>query len=229
MSTIKHIDKDIIVRRILSFPGDPMTLAQGGGYPLEQSNIDHIIKDGINCQSFGDLSDAFRLILQSVEGESNNIYEGLASEALVKLVDLIKEWSNDGAGNGCITYLADDCIEQIFSFHKTDLPDHMLSLPDGGAAFDLWDINKEENTATLSDGNGGTFLIEFHKNELDFTLENEEDFSDHTMGLEYPEETFGYFYSDDEIQYMMDDVKMLIEKINDIVRKYDDKYVLKLN
>lgn len=229
MSTIKHTDKNNIVREVFSFPGDPMTLSQGGGYPLEQSTIDRLISNGVNSSSFTELSYAFRLILQSVEEKSNSIYKGLPSKAIAKLRSLIVEWSDGGAGNGSTIYLGDDCIEHIFTYCRTDMPQRMSSLPDGGDEFELWDINTENNTATLPDGKGGRFLIEFTKDELEGVTEYDSDFfTEHTMGLE-DEETWAYFFSDDEIQFMIEDVRKLLIKINDCVQEYDEKLVLKLN
>jgi len=233
MSEIKHVDKKGIVRHLFSFPGDPMTLSQGGGYPLSESVIADIIDNGIDSCSFSDLSHALRLILESVDmnrykKQVRNIYWGISTEAAEDLEKLIKSWFKGGAGAGSQVYIGDDCAEHLYAYYRPEFPNSVMGFPDGAGQFELWQVNKEKKTASIPDADGGMFLIEFTQDEFDEVMEYDDCFSDYTQGLD-DEESYAYFFSADEVRFMKEDLKNFILAVNDIVRKYGEKYVVKLN
>jgi len=221
MSTLKHIDEYGISR---GFSGMDQNSHMMG---MDQSIIDNLVNNGINFSSKGSLIDAFCAINECIEREEHFGGEWPV-EAITEIVELLLKDYPDSANE---IHYDNAGIDWFYVFEREQQIGLCPEIPLNYNYTAAWVVNIDECTATLACDDGSHFLIELSQRELEYILPDGDDSYENICEVNYQlgnEEDIPYFFSEEETQFIKDDLILKIIAINDILRKYDEKYMLKI-
>lgn len=222
MSNLKHIDKYNTVRSFYNYCD---STAPSCYNTIEKAEIDELITNGIDSSSYESLSDAFSTLNECLMGHShfggewpNAAIREIEELMFNQLYDRRNGYSYDSSG-----------VDWFYTHERSENIGICPEVPSDFKDYDAWIVNIEEQTAILPVSDGSQYLIELTQKELEYILSNDEDsfmIGEITNRLS-PEGDIPYFYSDDEMEMLISDLNLMISQINDILRKYDDKYLLR--
>lgn len=221
MSKLQYIDEELIVRDFYGLDGD----TPPGGYYYNEADINNLMVSGINANRYDMIEMVCNLAMIELAENGFNVglFKGLPKEAIDEMKDfLLKEFNEFFKSITCDT----SGMNFFYVLRRKEIVGLVPNIPTNFKDFNAWVINKQDLTAKLSDDFGGIFLISLTEDEMNYAIKYE-DICEYAEGID-PEWSFGYFFTEEEREFMKRDMIRLITGLNEIIRRFDERRVLRL-